>query len=261
MAPFQRYVAIGDSFTEGLDDPDPRGGYRGWADRLAERIGAIEPDFTYANLAIRGRKIARIREDQLPVALELQPDLASVMGGTNDVLRPKFVLDEVAGHMEAMQRALIARGATVVTFTLPNVAEIIPIARLVRDRMREFNAALRDVAKRTGALLVDMEHDPNAVHPAVWSEDRLHANTLGHTRIAVAVAEALGIPVPENERNHDLDPLAKAPRHRLIAAEAAWLSRHFAPWISRRLRGRSSGDGVVPKRPDPAPVAAPKTPA
>ncbi len=250
-------MALGDSFTEGLDDPRPNGGYRGWADRLAERIAAIEPDFTYANLAVRGRKIARIHEDQLPVALDLEPDLASVMGGTNDVLRPRFSIDEVAGHMEAMQRALIARGATVVTFTLPNVAEIIPIARLVKKRMREFNAAMRDVAARTGALLVDMEHDPNAVHPVIWSADRLHANTLGHTRTAVAVAEALGVRVPENERNSDLEPRAIAPRHRLIAAEAVWLQQHFVPWIARRLRGRSSGDGVAPKRPQLAPVQSP----
>jgi lysophospholipase L1-like esterase len=254
MAPFSRFVALGDSFTEGLDDPHPRGGYRGWADRLAEHLERVRPGVLYANLAVRGRKIAGIHEQQLGPALQLEPDLATVMGGTNDVLRPKVDLDEVAGHMEAMQRALVERGATVVSFTIPNPAEIMPVARLVRDRIIAFNAAQREVASRTGALLLDMEHDPNAAHPDVWSVDRLHANSLGHKRTAAALAELLGIDLPEEERNRDLPaPFAK-PRHQVIAAEIAWLRTHFAPWIGRRLRGRSSGDDVEPKRPSLMPV-------
>lgn len=255
MLPFSRYVALGDSFTEGLDDPYPRGGYRGWADRLAERLAAAQPSFSYANLAIRGRKIAGIHEEQLEPALALRPDLASVMGGTNDILRPKVMLDEVAAHMESMQSALAAQGATVISFTLPNVASVIPVARIVRERMRAFNQAMREVAARTGALLIDLEEDVNSAHPAVWSEDRLHANSLGHSRIAVTVAEALGVPIPEADRIGDLDPLAPRPRHRLLLAEVAWARQHFIPWIGRRLRGRSSGDDVLPKRPEMAPMA------
>lgn len=254
MATFSRFVALGDSFTEGLDDPYPRGGYRGWADRLAEHLARVRPGVLYANLAVRGRKIARIREEQLGPALELEPDLATVMGGTNDVLRPKVDLEVVAGHMEAMQRALIERGATVVSFTLPNPAEIMPVARLVRDRIIAFNASQREVAARTGALLLDMEHDPNAVHPDVWSVDRLHANSLGHKRTAAALAELLGVDLPVEERNSDLPAPAVRPRHQVIAAEIAWLRSHFAPWIGRRLRGRSSGDDVEPKRPLMTPV-------
>ena len=49
---FLRYVAIGDSTTEGLEDPYPDGsGYRGWADRLAERMAQASPGLLYANLA------------------------------------------------------------------------------------------------------------------------------------------------------------------------------------------------------------------
>jgi lysophospholipase L1-like esterase len=254
MTPFERYVALGDSFTEGLDDPHPHGGYRGWADRLAEHLARARPGLLYANLAVRGRKIARIREEQLAPALAMEPDLATVMGGTNDVLRPKFSLDVVAEHMEAMQRALRERGATVVSFTLPNPAEVMPVARIVRDRMRSFNAMIRTVSARTGSLVLDMEDDPNAVHPSVWSVDRLHANSLGHKRTAAAIAELIGIELPVGERNRDLDPVVGRPRHQAIAAEVAWVRKYFAPWIGRRLRGRSSGDGVLPKRPRLAPV-------
>ncbi len=254
MTPFKRYVALGDSFTEGLDDPHPHGGYRGWADRLAEHLARARPGLLYANLAVRGRKIARIHAEQLEPALAFEPDLASVMGGTNDVLRPKVSLEQVAGHLETMQRALRERGATVVSFTLPNPADVMPVARIVRERVRAFNAAVREVSARTGTLLVDMEHDPNAVHPAVWSVDRLHANSLGHKRIAAAIAELLGLDLPEDERNRDLEPPVRRSRHQVVAAELAWARAYFAPWIGRRLRGRSSGDGVLPKRPRLEPV-------
>ena len=90
MSPFQRYVAIGDSTVEGLDDPDGRGGYRGWADRLAQRLAAAQGSVLYANLAIRGRTTRQIRREQLDAAVAMQPDLVAVVSGTNDLLRPRF---------------------------------------------------------------------------------------------------------------------------------------------------------------------------
>src|SRR3954453_2727007 len=82
---FHRYVALGDSQTEGMNDLDAHGGIRGWADRFAVYLAERNPDLLYANLAIRGRRTRRIRADQLEPALGLNPDLASVMAGANDV--------------------------------------------------------------------------------------------------------------------------------------------------------------------------------
>src|SRR3954468_22071038 len=93
---FARYVAIGDSSTEGLDDPDGRGGYRGWANRLAARIAAAQSTpLLYANLAIRGRATRAIRDEQLAPALAMKPDLVTLFTGTNDVVRRRFDASEV----------------------------------------------------------------------------------------------------------------------------------------------------------------------
>src|SRR5688572_7835429 len=94
-----RYVAIGDSSTEGLDDPDGLGGYRGWADRLAEHIATHQGGIEYANLAIRGKSTAQIMDEQLPAALALKPNLVTVLSGMNDILNSNFDADAVAGKI------------------------------------------------------------------------------------------------------------------------------------------------------------------
>jgi lysophospholipase L1-like esterase len=259
LAPaFQRFVALGDSTTEGLDDPYPDGdGFRGWADRLAERLAGLNPDFRYANLAIRGRLIGGIHDEQLEPALAMKPDLASVIGGVNDVLRPKVDMDVIGRHMEQMQAALIKQGATVLSMTLPDLSNSMGIARLVSDRLTAYNQMMREVASRTGALLVDMADEPTAADPRLWSVDRLHANSEGHRRIAVVAASALGLPGTEAELAEARVPLPPADpltKFRAAAHEAAWAWTHFRPWIVRRLRGQSSGDGIAAKRPELAPV-------
>lgn len=203
---------------------------------------------------MRGRKIAQVREQQLGPALAMRPDLASVFAGTNDILRRRVSLDEVAGHMETIQSKLVTAGATVITFTMPDLSESMPIARLVRGRVNAYNEAMRAIASRTGALMIDMAADAGSGDPRGWSVDRLHASALGHQRIAAAAAELLGVDLPENERLRPFPPLADRPHHRVIAAEAEWIRKHLIPWLGRRLTGRSSGDGVLPKRPQLAPV-------
>ncbi|HSD81509.1 MAG TPA: SGNH/GDSL hydrolase family protein [Solirubrobacteraceae bacterium] len=251
---FQRFVAIGDSTTEGLDDPDGRGGYRGWADRLAERLAELDPALRYANLAIRGRLAARVRAEQLEPAIALRPDLASVLAGLNDVLRPGFDVARTAGAVEAMLAGLRAAGATVVTFTLPDPAPIMPAARPLRPRVFALNDAVRAAARRTGAIVVDLGHAPVASDPRLWSDDRLHANSGGHARIAAAVAQALALPGADASWIEPLPARGPRRRHELLAAEAAWTRRHLVPWVGRRIRGRSSGDGIEPKRPRLEPV-------
>src|SRR3978361_707214 len=88
--PWSRYVAIGDSFTEGIGDPEPGspGGFRGWADRVAEVLSAQNPDFAYANLAVRGKLVQQILADQVEPALALAPDLITISAGGNNIIRP-----------------------------------------------------------------------------------------------------------------------------------------------------------------------------
>jgi lysophospholipase L1-like esterase len=251
---FERYVAIGDSTSEGLDDPDGHGGYRGWANRLAERLARLQGGLLYANLAVRGRTTPQIREEQLAPALAMRPDLATVTGGTNDVLRPSFDAAAYRAEMEAMQKALVDQGATLLTFTLPDLRPVMPLARIMGDRVLVLNDAMREACTRSGALLVDLAAYPVAADPRLWSDDRLHANSIGHARVADALAHRLGLPDTDETW---ADPLPDPPAARFgdgVRAELAWARKHFLPWIWRHLQGKSSGDGRGPKRPQLTPM-------
>lgn len=100
-ASYTSFVAVGDSFTEGMSDLLPDGSYRGWADLLAARLAAREPGFRYANLAVRGKLIGQIAEDQVPVAAAMGADVATLVGGLNDALRPKVDMGRVREHLES----------------------------------------------------------------------------------------------------------------------------------------------------------------
>lgn len=253
---FHRFVAIGDSTTEGMDDPAVSGGYRGWADRLAERLASLEPDFQYANLAVRGRYVQQVLDEQLVPALAMRPDLISVIAGVNDLLRPSCDPVEVVGKLDVMYRAAAATGATVLTITQPDPVEVLRMARPIRRRLFAYNEAIRASAARHGVLLVDFERIPVATHPLFWSEDRLHLNSLGHTRMAATVAAALGVPERLGDPGigtgfrfgTELPPVPVLDRRTMLARDATWLGQYFAPWLWRYLRGRSSGDGLVAKR-------------
>lgn len=227
---FHRYVAIGDSSTEGLDDPDGQGGYRGWADRLAQHIADLQGGLDYANLGVRGLSTAQIRERQLDAALAMRPDLATLFCGTNDVLARDFDPSAFERDLEAMQGALRSQGATVVGFTLPDLTPLIPAARRIAPRIARMNAVLAAVSGRTGSRLVDFAAYPVAVDPRLWSRDRIHANSPGHARIASALAHALELPGSDDTWKLPLP--AAAPRSALgfWAGEAGWWLRYALPW-------------------------------
>jgi lysophospholipase L1-like esterase len=246
---YQRYVALGDSSTEGLDDPDGQGGYRGWANRLAERIAATQGSLRYANLAVRGRSTREIRDEQLQPALALRPDLVTLFSGTNDVIRRQFDADAVAADILAMHRALIGQGATLLTFTLPDLSPVMPVARWLTPRVTALNAALRQICDATGGRLVDLARYAVAADSRFWSDDRLHANAEGHARIAAALAEALGIPAADAMWAEPLPELPQPGLAERLSGELAWWRVYLLPWLWGRLRGRASGAGLAAKRP------------
>ncbi|MEK6688161.1 MAG: SGNH/GDSL hydrolase family protein [Gemmatimonadota bacterium] len=251
---FHRYVAIGDSSTEGMDDPDGRGGYRGWANRLAERIATIQGSLLYANLGVRGRRTRQIREQQLEPALAMKPDLVTLFSGTNDVVRRHFDPEGFRKDLEAIQLALIASGATVIGFTLPDLTPVMPLGRLIRGKVAALNDQIRAASMASGAICVDMASHPVGSDPRLWSGDRLHANALGHARIAAALAHGLGLPGSDDSWSHPLPPLPAVGFLEPIRAELRWVTGHLLPWVWRHAHGRSSGDGRGPKRPELRPV-------
>lgn len=262
--PFARYVALGDSSTEGLDDPlagSPHR-YRGWADRFATHVAAAQaaqhsdaPRLAYANLAIRGRRTRQVLETQLAPALAMRPDLATVFAGTNDIIQSGFALDAVLADLGTMQRALRAEGATVLTITMPDLSDLIPFAGRVSARLADFNAGVRALGAETGTLVVDLAAHPWVTDPRLWSADRLHANHEGHRRIAEALAARLGVPGIGEEWATPLPPrVAPSPIARALG-ELGWFGGYLVPWLWRHARGRSSGDRIVAKRPMLEPVA------
>jgi lysophospholipase L1-like esterase len=252
---FARYVALGDSSTEGLEDPGTDGRHRGWADRLAQHVADAQGEpLLYANLAIRGRKTRHLVEEQLAPALAMQPDLATVFSGTNDIIRSNFSLDAVMADMRTLYASLRGTGATVLTITMPDLSEVAPFARSARPRLLAFNDAVRALCAETGVLLLDVARFPTACDPRLWHPDRLHANAEGHRRIAHGLAHVLGLPGFDDSWATPQPPQPAPNVVQRIAADVTWTARYLAPWLLRRLLGRSSGDGIAPKRPALAPV-------
>jgi lysophospholipase L1-like esterase len=249
-SPFERYVALGDSSTEGIDDPDGKGGYRGWSQRLAERISATQGRLHYANLAVRGLTTAQVRERQLDIALAMRPDLATVFCGTNDVTGGSFDADRVAADIEHMQGALVARGATVLSFTLPDLTPLIPLARLIAPRIASLNRGLARASRNTGSILIDFAAYPVATDRRLWSADRIHANSKGHARIADALAQALRLPDSNEAWKQPLSPGWTQTRGEWCTAELRWYRCHLLPWLWQGFRRQSSSDGRRPKRPE-----------
>ncbi len=249
------FVALGDSFTEGLMDvTDASGRHRGWADRLAQHLATLNPDFRYANLAIRGRTTPQVVAEQVPEALLLQPDLVSLAVGVNDALRPHYDPHAAATHVENATRSLRSQGADVVLFAFGDPSRKSRVMGRVTGRIAAANAATRAIAERYGCFVVDFWGCAAFDADEFWDEDRLHLSPQGHQLASLAVLEALGLG-DDGWRT----PMPEAPRGlpARVAGDVRWAARHLAPWVARRIRRRSSGDGITPKRPALAPVALP----
>lgn len=251
---WQRYVALGDSFTEGLADLRPDGSYRGWADRLAERIARArgEQGLGYANLAVRGRLLGQIAGQQVPQAIGLGADLVSLVGGGNDVLRPGSDPDVLAARLELAVGELRGSGADVLLATPVDPVQS-PVINLTRGKAAVFAANLWSIARRQGAYVLDLWGMRALQDRRMWAADRIHLTAEGHERVALYAAEVLGLAGDGSWA----EPLPSAPaRERLVALreDALWLRQHVAPWVGRRLRRQSSGDLVQPKRPQLLPL-------
>ncbi|MFZ7088735.1 SGNH/GDSL hydrolase family protein [Curtobacterium sp. RRHDQ10] len=247
--PWSRYVAIGDSFTEGIGDPDPTvpGGFRGWADRVAEVLAHQTVDFAYANTAVRGRLLQQVVDEQAEHALSLHPDLITVSAGGNDIIRPGSDPDEVAARFDGLIATLRRDGATVVLFTGPDVG-MTPVLGLVRGKAAIYNEHLQAIALKHDALVANMWALRVLRDPRMWAPDRLHHSPMGHATIASAVLDTLG--VSHGIRPEYPEPLEARPWREARAEDLGWAREYLVPWVVRRIRHTSSGDGVTAKRPE-----------
>jgi lysophospholipase L1-like esterase len=246
---FTRFVALGDSQTEGLWDGDDDSGLLGFADRLAVHIDGLYPGLEYANLAVRGHRIGDVLTGQLPQALSMRPDLVTVCIGMNDVTRPGRAFHRALDDLDRIYARLADSGATVVTTTFPDITQILPVGRLLGKRVVHINAAIACAAERYGFRLVDLYSAPSMREPQTWSPDRVHGSALGHELFAAAAAEALDLPGSNHDWAHASGPILPQSLRARVYSQALWTQNMLMPWIWRHLRGRSAGNGRGPRRP------------
>lgn len=254
MADHLRYVAIGDSLSEGVgDDPHPDGTPRGWTDRLAEALASHHGRVEYANLAVRGLRSAQIRDTQVEPALALRPDVMTFTAGMNDLLRPRFDVAELRAALVDIVRPFTRAGARVLVVPIPDIRSVSPAGRLIGTRRLALNGIYRYLAEEhgmetpaetTGTIFEDVR---------AWADDRLHLSPLGHGRLAAAAADTLDVP---GHIGWGALPEGEVPG-RSLRSEAAWVRQHVGPWVGRRLTGRSSGDGRTAKLPEPVSLPRP----
>lgn len=251
-----RYIAVGDSFTEGLWDPYPESNevQRGWADRMAatlsaRRVEAGLPPLEYANHAIRGKLLKHIVDEQLPGALKQGPDLVSIVGGGNDILRPGSDPDALA---QTLERAVIdARraGARVLLGTGMDPIDL-PLVRRTRRKVALLNAHIWSISRQQGAAVLDLWGLRALRHREMWSTDKIHLSPEGHHRVAQAALVGLGL-AADDPRWRALLPTARIGVLENFRDHGEWIVTDVAPWMTRRLRRRSSGDERAPKFPEP----------
>lgn len=246
--PWRRYVAIGDSFTEGLQDELPDGTMRGWADRLAQALAdRADADVQYANLAIRGRLLGRIIDEQVEPALALEPDLVSIVGGGNDMLRPGSDPDALAARLEAAVVKLRTAGVDVLLGLGVDTADS-GLMSLLRGRVAIYNTNVTTIAQRHDAYLLNLWGIRSTHDWRMWHADRLHFNAAGHERVTQAALMALGLGPDAPDWDDPLPPAPPARVTQRVHEEFTWTREHLVPWIGRRLHHTSSGDGRVGKQ-------------
>ncbi|NNN34947.1 SGNH/GDSL hydrolase family protein [Streptomyces sp. S3(2020)] len=239
-----RFVALGDSLTEGVGDPVGEG-WRGWAALLADGIGESVDAVEFTNLAVSGAQTRDVLERQLPAGLALRPDVVSVVVGVNDTLRCTFDIHAVASRLDAVYAAFASQGAVVLTACLPDPGAMLglpgALARPLARRQRAVNTVVHALSERYGAVHLHAAEGAWLMDRAMWSADRLHPGERGHRQLAVRfhalLAEAglaTGVaPTPEPEFPV---PTRSAGLWWLATAGTGWVARRCTDLLPQLLR-------------------------
>jgi lysophospholipase L1-like esterase len=248
-----RYVALGDSFTEGVGDYNKHlpNGVRGWADRVAERLAKADPGWEYANLAIRSKRLRHIIAEQLAPAIGMQPTLISLYAGGNDILDAGTDLPALMGQYEDFVAALAGTGATLLLFTGYDIP-LTPARQLFQRRNHQYNDAVRGIAARHGAVLVDYAGMAAFEDRRMWASDRLHMSKAGHRHLAAEVLDLLD--VPHTLTPKDWEPLARRTLREWEEAQRRWAHDWVFPLVGRKMRRVTLGDHLAPRWPTPIEV-------
>ncbi|MFJ3671614.1 SGNH/GDSL hydrolase family protein [Streptomyces sp. NPDC090106] len=241
-----RFVALGDSLTEGVGDP-VGDGWRGWAALLADGLaapggscGSVAPGgsggpVAFTNLAVSGGQTRDVLERQLPKALALRPDLASVVVGVNDTLRCTFDIHAVATRLDRIYAALTAQGTTLITACLPDPGTMLglpgALSRPLARRQRAVNTVVHALSERYGAVHLHAAEGGWTTDRAMWSADRLHPSERGHRQLAARIHALLAERGLATGAAPSAEPEFPVPTKK---ASLWWLATAGTGWVVRR---------------------------
>jgi lysophospholipase L1-like esterase len=249
----RRYVAIGDSFTEGVGDTSKilPNGVRGWADRVAEKLAKAQPGWEYANLAVRSKRLRHIIDEQLEPALAMEPTLVTLYAGGNDILDFGTDMDALLNDYELLVARLSETGATLVLFTGFDV-KVSAVLEPFKKRNTHYNQRVRDIAAKYGAVLVDYWCFDAYKDSRMWAPDRLHMSKAGHKYLAAQVLDHLNVPHKISPK--EWDPPSRMSMREWERRQRRWVNDWVVPLFGRKLRGVTLGDSISPRWPEPVKV-------
>lgn len=246
--PYRSYVAIGDSLSEGLGDFtfNLDRNLNGWTDRLACILAKEAEDagfeFHYANLALRGSKLTKIMQGQVQHALRLQPDLVTVMAGSNDLMsKPETIAELRATYREGLLQ-LLAAGCDVVVANTINPLHL-KVFRPLRYRAERFSEMIEDVAREFDIPVLDVYGIDSFEQLMFWAEDMVHFSGHGHIKVANQAAKLLDL----SYRYPELEEQELTKISRSLVETVTWVGRDVIPFFQRKIKGVTSGDGLDPK--------------
>ncbi|WUH97619.1 SGNH/GDSL hydrolase family protein [Spirillospora sp. NBC_00431] len=184
-------VVLGDSVAEGQDDPDPAGGWLGWAGRLACHLGI--PREEMLNAADPGATVEDVVRDQLPAVRDLRPVLVVLGCGMNDALRG-FERAAAAARLDELFGWAAGIGAVALAIPVPRppLLDLSPISQFRKkrtvQRIHDFNEELDRAAREFGTTFPARESVAKVTDPAMWSADGIHLNPRGHAYVAEVIA-------------------------------------------------------------------------
>ncbi|WP_405739420.1 SGNH/GDSL hydrolase family protein [Streptomyces sp. NBC_00028] len=226
-----RFVALGDSLTEGVGDP-VGDGWRGWAALL---VGGLGRSVEFTNLAVSGAQTRDVLERQLPAGLALRPDVVSVVIGVNDTLRCTFDIHAVAARLDAVYAAVTAQGAVLLTACLPDPGAMLglpgALASPLARRQRAVNSVVHALSERYGAVHLHAAEGAWISDRAMWSADRLHPGERGHRQLAVRFHALLAEAGLAAGAAPSAEPEFPVPTR---SASLLWLATAGTGWVARR---------------------------
>ena len=245
---YRSYVALGDSLTEGLGDFDfevSRFGC-GWADRLAELLARVAYEagesFKYANLALRGSSLYDILTAQLEDALQLRPDFVTIFAGSNDFMRAKKSHPEMRALLRGAIQRLHESGAHVLLVNTVNPVHL-KLFQPLAYKAKAMTDLINSVAQEYEVPVLDLFSVNEFANLEFWCDDMVHFSGHGHISIANRAARLIGLDQGFEETDFEL---MERPDRRPLAV-MKWTVQHVIPYLVRRVRRRSSGDGLEPK--------------